>query len=58
MPICFLMGYRKEVDLDGRESRKEQGKAEGGMETVIRIYCIKKLYSMKENKKKVNANAH
>lgn len=46
MPLFFLQRHGKDVDLDGRGSRKEQGEV-GGEKRVIRIYCIRNLFPIK-----------
>lgn len=42
------MSDKKRVDLDGRTDVKNLGTVEGG-EIVIRIYCQKKYFQLKEN---------
>lgn len=44
VPVCFWK--RKVVDMNERGGEKELEGEERG-KTVIRIYCVKKLYSMK-----------
>lgn len=44
---CFLMWYRKEVNLGGKGGREKPRIAEWG-ETVISIYCVKNVFSIKE----------
>jgi len=45
------MGDLERVDAEGRIDGKELGRGTGE-ETVIRIYRMKKIFSIKENKKK------
>lgn len=47
MPVCSLKRDRKGVDSDGRESGISK-RVKGG-ETTNRIYCMKILFSIKEN---------
>lgn len=47
MPFCFLRRDRRTVDSDGRGGREDIGGIGKG-EVVIRIYCMKKLFSTKE----------
>lgn len=52
MLVCFLIRYRKEVNLNGKGGGEEVGTE--GRETVIRIYCEEKnLFFNKTKKHKV-----
>lgn len=43
MPVGFLMRNKKVMDLDGKGSEQEL-LGIGGGKSVIRIYCMKKIY--------------
>lgn len=44
VPVCFPSRCSKNIYLDGREDRGETREGK----TVIRIYCMKNLFSLKE----------
>jgi hypothetical protein len=45
MPICFPKRDRKGVDMVRRGRGRGRGTGRGeGRETIIRIYCMKKIY--------------
>lgn len=47
MLVCFLTKDRKGIEPDGRASREDLGGA-GGRETIIRTYCVKNVFLIKE----------
>lgn len=51
LEVCFLRRDRKGADPDRRGGREKLGGVKGG-ETIIRIFCRKKVDFQKENEKR------
>jgi hypothetical protein len=50
MPVCFLIRDRKGGGLEWKGRLGGTGRGQGG-ETIIRIYCIRKIYIFNKREK-------